>query len=1178
MKWTQISGALVSALLLTSACGGGGGNSDAGADASDARADAPMACVVDADCDDGLFCDGVETCREGFCEVGARPDCDDSDACTTDTCDEDRDECVNTAPDADGDGHAPIDCGGDDCDDDDANRFPGNVEVCDTDNHDEDCDATSFGAEDRDGDGFLDARCCNTDAAGVDICGDDCDDVHAGVHPTATETCDGFDNDCNGEVDEGVTVTVYPDTDFDGHGDDGAASEMRCPDAVGFSVLNDDCDDTNPTVYTGQVEICDALDNDCDGVIDDSPIPVTWYRDADGDGFGSAASGSIESCAPIAGYTLSRNDCDDASAAINPAAAELCDGRDNNCNGVADFLIGLNDYEDDDNDGIPDIACGAPLGLDCDDADPITGGGQPEVCDGRDNNCNGEIDEGAMDRQWFRDADGDGYGSITSGTRVGCMAVPGFIGLGGDCNDADPARYPGAPESCNGIDDDCDGSVDGAAADAECVVPNAAPACVVGRCRVATCADGFGDCDGDPANGCEVTLSDTADHCGSCDVACTPGHGSASCVASACVFGACDPGYADCDADEANGCETATTADIDNCGGCGSVCDFADASASCVAGACTMNSCDFGFEDCNADPSDGCEVEPRTAPMNCGACGTVCDGARLHTTAVACSFGRCAIDDAAPACELGWADCDANPFNGCETPTDRDPNNCGGCGMSCDVAGGIGCSASACVFNRCAPGFDDCDGDAPSFAAGNGCETPVDSDPGNCGRCGNSCGALANAVGGCSFGRCSLSSCVAGFEDCDGVVVNGCEADTSSPNSCGGCGNDCTRVPNVTATNCTLGTCSVASCSFGWADCDGDPFNGCETDTNNDLVNCGGCRIPCNPANGVGVCASGTCQSTSCNFGWEDCDGMPSTGCETNIDNDPANCGRCGEDCTGGGSMPGSTCTAGVCNLACPPGMMDCNNNPGDGCETDTDNDPLNCGGCDTPGAPTACPPAPNGIPICNTGSCGLICNPGFDDCDLLPSNGCEIDTNNDPMNCSFCGNKCLLANATSACNTGTCEVNVCNAGYGDCDGLTSTGCETGTDSDPLNCGGCGIDCGAAGVCSGGLCDDVIDISVGQNHSCAVRALGALVCWGDNTFGQLGVPSTTLTSSNVPVDTGLTGMRSVSAGGRHSCAVSASTGDVYCWGDDSLGALGTPGISSDSGPGLVDRVLLASSE
>ncbi|MCZ7685199.1 MAG: putative metal-binding motif-containing protein [Sandaracinaceae bacterium] len=112
--------------------------------------------------------------------------------------------------DADGDGHDSVACGGNDCDDADANRFPGNIEVCNT--VDEDCDATTLGGPrdaDADGDGFVDERCCNPDADGGLVCGDDCDDARPGVHPSAIESCNGVDDDCADGIDEGVQLTFH---------------------------------------------------------------------------------------------------------------------------------------------------------------------------------------------------------------------------------------------------------------------------------------------------------------------------------------------------------------------------------------------------------------------------------------------------------------------------------------------------------------------------------------------------------------------------------------------------------------------------------------------------------------------------------------------------------------------------------------------------------------------------------------------------------------------------------------------------------------------------------------------------------------------------------------------------------------------------------------------------------
>ena len=109
---------------------------------------------------------------------------------------------ANQPKDADGDGHDAIIHGGDDCDDNDANRFPGNVEVADPANHDEDCDPTTFGSRDQDGDGFIDALACNRMRNGELNCGRDCDDRKPWVHPNQMDVFNGEDDNCNGAIDE----------------------------------------------------------------------------------------------------------------------------------------------------------------------------------------------------------------------------------------------------------------------------------------------------------------------------------------------------------------------------------------------------------------------------------------------------------------------------------------------------------------------------------------------------------------------------------------------------------------------------------------------------------------------------------------------------------------------------------------------------------------------------------------------------------------------------------------------------------------------------------------------------------------------------------------------------------------------------------------------------------------
>jgi len=108
--------------------------------------------------------------------------------------------------DADGDGSHSLARGGDDCDDADPDRFPGNVEVADYDNHDEDCDYTTFGKRDTDGDGYFDAAACNIDDQGVKHCGTDCDDMRASVHPGQVDILNGRDENCDGVRDEDQTA------------------------------------------------------------------------------------------------------------------------------------------------------------------------------------------------------------------------------------------------------------------------------------------------------------------------------------------------------------------------------------------------------------------------------------------------------------------------------------------------------------------------------------------------------------------------------------------------------------------------------------------------------------------------------------------------------------------------------------------------------------------------------------------------------------------------------------------------------------------------------------------------------------------------------------------------------------------------------------------------------------
>jgi len=147
--------------------------------------------------------------------------------------------------DEDGDSHDAIQFGGDDCDDTDQTRYPGNAEVCDGEDHDEDCDPSTFGTRDSDGDGFIDLLCCNDNN-----CGNDCDDYQPDVHPIAPEVCNMVDDNCDTYVDEALLTTYFTDADGDGFGE-GAGVDLCPGNYPGLAANGDDCDDTNAALTPG---------------------------------------------------------------------------------------------------------------------------------------------------------------------------------------------------------------------------------------------------------------------------------------------------------------------------------------------------------------------------------------------------------------------------------------------------------------------------------------------------------------------------------------------------------------------------------------------------------------------------------------------------------------------------------------------------------------------------------------------------------------------------------------------------------------------------------------------------------------------------------------------------------------------------------------------------------------
>lgn len=399
------------------------------------------------------------------------------------------------------------------------------------------------------------------DGDGVDS-DEDCDDTDETVFPGAEETCDGVDNNCSGdETDASDVVTYYEDKDGDGWGISGVTVDA-CEPPEGYAAEPDDCNDDDADFYPGapETDCSDPNDYNCDGSV--------GFVDADQDGFAAC------------------EECNDQSDEVFPGAPELCNGEDDDCNGVADAAGG---EVDDDSDG--SLSCD-----DCDDDDENNFPNNPEVCDGQDNDCNPNTEApGGEDN-----VDGDPAPACS------------------DCDDNNPLRFPGNLEICDNVDNDCNAATADGSAQPGYGLPCDGP-------DTDLCNEGSNTC----VNGvfCSDTTGNNVEVCDNVDNDCNPATVDGSQQAGyglPCDGGdtdLCFEGYNTC----INGvfCSDGTANNVEVCDSIDQDCDgdfnegpcnLANASSTCSGGGCQITDCNTGF--CNLDngASNGCEHDVDTNP------------------------------------------------------------------------------------------------------------------------------------------------------------------------------------------------------------------------------------------------------------------------------------------------------------------------------------------------------------------------------------------------------------------------------------------------------------------------------------------------------------------------------------------------------------------------------------
>ncbi|MDB4960735.1 MAG: Myxococcales trans domain protein [Myxococcales bacterium] len=893
-----------------------------------------------------------------------------------------------------------------------------------------------------------------------------------GTGVSSPEVCDGADNNCNNMVDDNPSGT--------GAACDGADSDA-CPEGTiqctnGMLACNDSSGPND--------EICNNFDDNCNGQTDEG-----------NPGGGGSCGSAIGVCTP---GTLACTGGSLMCLGGNAGGAELCNGVDDDCNGVVDNSptdIGMTC-------GMTDVGeCGFGTTICANGSVQCAGetGPQTELCNNLDDDCNGVIDNNPVDA-------GQPCGSSIGACNPGAFqcVMGGLTCTGG----TGPSG-----EICNAIDDDCDGTVDE-------MVPGEGVACGsgMGPCTggATKCINGTMECVGGTSGGTETCnaidddcdgMIDDGDLCnggtcdnGSCASPCIPGE-------FPCPQGKkCEAGF--CVADPCFGisCPASAEGDLQSCqdGVCAPLCPTITCPNGLVCrgvdGVCVPDTCEY-LPKCAANEiciDKMCTSNP-CAGVTCpgdqfcreGTCVASCQGIQCGGNTV-CRDGTCVPT----GCSMNCGDAYCNPMTGmCEEdpcqPVQCPPTQvCDPASASCvaDPCQGVTCPGNqVCDFGQCGVGKA---GELVTTGGGGGCNSS-----GGDGAIGlvlivgalllrrRRAAVLAVAIAAAAP-ACSVNEyCIA----CEVATGDGGVDDSGDGGGDGGDGG----VPSCDPNQVRPETCNLAD-----DDCDGAIDEA--IDTQNDEMNCGACGVQCNKPGAQTTCQSGACTITGCFPGFNDRNGdlagpyAASDGCEymcftsnagieacDALDNncngmtdetfdkvsDPMNCGACGRVCDffqATGHCTLSTCTFNGA-VDCATGYSDANGMQADGCEYQ-------------------CTPSNGGVEACD-----VIDN----DCDGRVDETFTLSS--DPNNCGRCGLTCQFPHASASCAASMCTFNPatdCAAGFVDVNGVRIDGCE-------YQCTPTGMELcdGADNDCDGTADDNVIN----AGGSCASTSPPRGVCIANGT-------------------------------------------------------------------------------